>query len=472
MPDRRNPPGPPTVTFRGAARTVTGSTHQVDALGKTVLLDCGLFQGRRADSYQRNVTFPFKPKTVSAVVLSHAHVDHCGNLPNLVKQGFTGPIVCTPATRALAAVMLGDAAMIQQEDAAYLNRKRDRGDPPVQPLYDGRDVYRTLLKFEAVPYDKPKTFLPGFEVTFTDAGHLLGSASVHLRITTPDGDRRVTFTGDRGRPGLPLLRDPDPLLPADLILCESTYGGHVHEAVGETADQLGEVIRRTAGRGGKVVIPAFSVGRTQTIIYFLHQLQKAGKVPPLPVFVDSPMAVRATEVFHAHPECFDAETLSRLDRHPDLFAGPHVTFVERVNESVALNRRTDPCVIISASGMCEAGRVLHHLKHNLDNPRNTVLIAGFQAPDTLGRRLAEGREEVRILGRAVPVKAEVVVLNGFSAHADQTDLLRDLAPLVADGVKVRLVHGETERAETLADAVRAIGFADVSVPEAGETVPI
>ena len=262
----------PTVTFWGAARTVTGSMHRVDACGQSLLLDCGLFQGRRAESLRRNREFPFRPKHIDAVLLSHAHIDHCGNLPNLVKQGFAGPIYCTPATRALAGVMLGDAAKIQEEDAAYLNRKREKGEPRIEPLYDGRDVYRTLLRLQAVPYDTPAPDRPGLEATFVDAGHLLGSAMIGLRIDGPDGERRLTFTGDLGRPGLPILRDPAPVPAGDLLISECTYGGHTHEPVEETAERLGEVVRRTAERGGKVIIPAFSVGRTQTIVYFLHQL--------------------------------------------------------------------------------------------------------------------------------------------------------------------------------------------------------
>lgn len=458
------------VTFWGATRSVTGSMHQLDAVGQTLLLDCGLFQGRRAESYQRNQDFPFRPKDINAVLLSHAHIDHCGNLPNLVKQGFTGPIYCTAATRALAAVMLGDAAKIHEEDAAYLNRHRAKGDPKIEPLYDGRDVYQTLLRLKAVPYDRPTEIAPKLHATFVDAGHLLGSAMIHLRFELAAGDKTLTFTGDLGRCGLPILRDPAPVPHADLLISESTYGGHIHEPVDETAERLGEVVRRTAARGGKVIVPAFAVGRTQTVVYFLHQLHSAGQLPDLPTFVDSPMAARATEVFKAHPECFDEHAQSLLERHPDLFGSRHVRYVEKVHESIALNKMQEPCVIISASGMCEAGRVLHHLKHNIDNPRNTILIAGYQAADTLGRKIVERRAEVRILGESVPLKAEVVVLNGLSSHADHADLLRSLQPLAAQTQAVRLVHGEPERAAALADGLRGLGFADVAAPERGETL--
>jgi metallo-beta-lactamase family protein len=402
------------------------------------------------------------------VLLSHAHIDHCGNLPNLVRQGFRGPIYCTPATRDLAGVMLGDAAKIQEEDAAYLNRKRDRGEPPVEPLYDGRDVYRTLLQLKATAYDAGVTIARGIEATWVDAGHLLGSAMIQLRMDGPDGERILTFTGDLGRPGLPILRDPAPVPPCDLLVSESTYGGHTHERVEETAERLGEVVRRTAERGGKLLIPAFSLGRTQTVVYFLHQLMKAGRLPDLPVFVDSPLAVRATEVFRAHPECFDDETLRLLREDPDLFGEKRIHYIDKVHDSIALNDRREPCVIIAASGMCEAGRILHHLKHNIEDPRSTVLIVGFQAPDTLGRRLVERRPEVRILGRTLSLKAEVVVMSGLSSHADHGDLLRSLGPLAGTARKVRLVHGEPDRAAALAEGLRAAGFADVAAPERGD----
>ncbi len=460
----------PTVTFWGAARTVTGSMHQLDAGGRTMLLDCGLFQGHREESRRRNQEFPFRPKDIDAVLLSHAHIDHSGNLPNLVRQGFAGPVYCTPATRALAAVMLGDAAKIQEEDAAYLNRKRQKGDPKVEPLYDGRDVYRTLHQLEAVPYDTPTAVGKGVELTFVDAGHLLGSAMIGLRLDGPSGERRLTVTGDLGRRGLPILRDPAAVPPADLLISESTYGGQTHEPVDETAERLGRVVRETVARGGKLLIPAFSVGRTQTVVYFLHQLVKAGRLPDIPIYVDSPLAARATEVFRAHPECFNDETLRLLQADPDLFGERRIRYVENVNDSIALNGRSESCVIVAASGMCEAGRILHHLKHNIEDPRNTVLIVGFQAPNTLGRRLVERRPEVRILGRTFALKAEVVVLNGLSSHADHAELLRDLGPLAGTARHVRLVHGEPERAEALAAALRTTGFADVVIPDRGDHV--
>lgn len=467
MPKKPTSPEP-IVTFWGATKTVTGSMHQLDANGKTILLDCGLFQGRRAEAMQRNREFPFRPRDIDAVILSHAHVDHCGNLPNLVQRGFAGPIYCTPATRALSDIMLADAAKIQQEDANYLNQRRAKGEPKVEPLYDARDVYRTLRLFKAQKYGATLTVFPGIEASFADAGHLLGSATVHVRIDGVNGKRSLTFTGDIGRPGLPILRDPEPIPACDLLISESTYGGHTHEPVDETAEKLGEVISRTACRGGKVIIPAFAVGRTQTIIYFLHELMAAGKLPDIAVYVDSPMAARATEVFRSHPEFFDSEAEALLASHPDLFGSRRVHFIESVHESIQLNNYGGPCVIIASSGMCEAGRILHHLKHNLEDPRNTILIAGYQAEHTLGRRLVERRPEVRVLGRPCHVKAEIVVLNGLSSHADHADLLRMLGPLAANTQAVRLVHGELARATELADGLRGVGFQDVGIPDRGE----
>jgi metallo-beta-lactamase family protein len=471
MVKKRQAPTVPTVTFLGAARSVTGSMHLVEAHGRSLLLDCGLIQGNRADSLRLNRTFPFRPKDIDAVLLSHAHLDHCGNLPNLLKQGFAGPVYCTPATRALTAIILGDAAKVAEEEALALNRKRKKGEPKVDPLYDGRHAYRTLLRLRATPYDKPFEVVPGIEATFTDAGHLLGSAMIGLRLDGPNGGR-LTYTGDLGRPGLPILRAPAPVPQADVLISESTYGGQFHEPVEESAEKLGDVVWRTAERGGKVIVPAFSVGRTQTVLYFLHQLRSGGKLPDVPIYVDSPMAVRATEAFRAHPECFNDETLRLLDRDPDLFGEQSVHFIEKVHESIALNRAPGPCVIISASGMCEAGRVLYHLKQNLEDRRSTVLLTGFQAADSLGRRLPEKRDEVRILGQAVSVRVEVVHLAGLSSHADHADLLRSLGPLAGTVRHVRLVHGDPLRSEALAEGLRGVGFPDVAVPERGESVTI
>lgn len=461
-----------TVTFWGAARTVTGSQHLVEVNGLRLLLDCGLYQGPRQLARERNLRFPFAPERLHAVILSHAHIDHCGNLPNLVRQGFSGPILCTPATRDLTAVMLADAARIQEEDATHLNRKRRPGEPLIQPLYTTRDAFTAARYCFGVPYDQPYEIGQGVVLRFVDAGHILGSAMVHLQMPTRTGLKTLTFTGDLGRRGLPILRHPAPVPQANLLICESTYGGQVHPPVENVGPRLAEILRRTADRGGKVLVPAFSLGRTQALLYYLHQEITAGRAPELPVFVDSPLAANATEVYRLHPECFDDETAQMLAEAPDLFGGQRVRFVRSVEESMALNDRREPCLIIAASGMCEAGRILHHLKHNIEDPRNTVLIVGFQAPETLGRRLVEGRPRVRIFDREYAVKAEIVTLNELSSHADQSDFDTFLGPLSGKVAHVRLVHGEADRAEALASRLRQLGFSDVAIPDRGESVTL
>lgn len=462
----------PTVTFWGAARTVTGSMHLVQAGGLDVLLDCGLFQGKRSEARERNTHFPFQPGTIEAVVLSHAHIDHCGNLPNLVRQGFDGPIYCTAATRDLLAVMLADAAKIQEEDAEYLNRKRRPHDEPISPLYTQRDVQATMRLVESIPYQRPHEIAGKITFRFLDAGHLLGSAMVHLTLPGTSRDCAVTFTGDLGRKGLPILRDPAPVPPADLLITESTYGGRMHPTVNTLGDDLLAVATRTIARGGKIIVPAFSLGRTQNIVYFLHLLAHQGKLPKLPIYVDSPLAVRATEVFRLHPECFDDETWELLRKDSDLFGGRLVHYVHSVEESKALNHFRDPCLIIAASGMCESGRILHHLKHNIGDPRNMVLIIGFQAPHTLGRRLVEKKPAVRIYGEEYPLKAEVVVMSGFSSHADRDDFSVFLGPLAGLARKTRLVHGEPDQAAALMQLLQDKGFADVAYPDRGESVVV
>jgi metallo-beta-lactamase family protein len=462
---------PLRVTFWGAARTVTGSMHLVETPGQRLLLDCGLFQGRRAEAQKRNREFPFDPKDIDVLLLSHAHIDHCGNVPTLMRRGYAGPIYCTPATRDLLAIMLTDSARIQKEDAEYLNRKHPKSEPRIEPLYEERDVVRTLRACQSVPYDRFVDLGKGVRARFVEAGHLLGSSMVHLEIQRPTGTLKLTFTGDLGRRNQPILRDPAPIPECDLLLCEATYGGRQHESKEMLADDLDHIVKRTIERGGKLLIPAFSLGRTQTIVYFLHQLVRAGKLPDVPIYVDSPLAAAATEVFRLHPECFDEETIALFDRQPDLFGGSRIQYLRHVEDSKRLNASPDPAVIIAASGMCEAGRILHHLKHNIEDPRTTILLVGFQAPHTLGRRIADRNEEVRLLDRVLKLRAEVISLNGFSAHADHDDLVEYLSPL-AKTTKVRLVHGEPEPAGLLADALRGKGFTDVEVPDRGDMVEI
>jgi metallo-beta-lactamase family protein len=462
----------PNVTFWGAAHTVTGSMHHVAANGRQLLFDCGLFQGRRAEARQRNSRFPFDPRGLDAVILSHAHIDHCGNLPTLVHQGFRGSIYCTPATRDLLAVMLTDSVKIQEEDAAYLNRHRDRKEKPIEPLYTREDVHRTLRRVQPVPYERPFDLGHGMRFLFVDAGHLLGSAMTGLTIQDGANEVAITFTGDIGRRGTPILRDPAPIPPADLVITECTYGGRKHPPEQELEGTLRDVVEHTVARGGTVLVPAFSLGRTQTVIYHLHRLIQARRLPDVPIFVDSPLAAEATEVFRLHPECFDEETAQLLEDDPELFGGRRVHYTRSVEESKRLNGLHDPCVIIAASGMCESGRILHHLKHRIEDARNTILIVGYQAPNTLGHRLVERQPEVRILDRMCQLQAEVVVMNGFSSHADRDDFQALFAPLAGRTKQVRLVHGEADQAEALAQTLRNLGFSDVAVPAPGESVRV
>jgi metallo-beta-lactamase family protein len=460
------------VTFWGAARTVTGSMHLVQVNGHRILLDCGLYQGQRAEAFQRNRQFPFAPKGIHAVVLSHAHIDHCGNLPNLVRQGFSGPIYCTPATRDLMAIMLADSAKIQEEDADYLNHKRKPGEPVIEPLYRPADVQPVVNLARMVDYGREQEIAAGVRFRYLDAGHLLGSAMVAMNIQNNGRVQTLTFTGDLGRKNLPILRDPEAVPAADFIISESTYGGRTHPPPEQLADLLGDVVRRTSARGGMVLIPAFAVGRTQAIVYALHQLMQAGKLPDLPIFVDSPLASNATEIFRRHPECFDQETAALLGKDPDLFGQRRVHYVQSVEESKQLNSRTEPCIIIAASGMCENGRILHHLKHRVEDPRTTIVIAGFQAPNTLGRRLVEKQPQIRILNQVLKPRAEVVTMNGFSSHADHHELMAALLPLAGKAKQVCLVHGEVEPAEALAEDLHGSGFTQVAIPQRGESIPL
>jgi len=449
---------------------VTGSMRLLDVNGARIALDCGLFQGRRAEVRAKNLSLPCPPNEIDAVVLSHAHIDHSGRLPHLVKEGFAGPIYATAATRDLAAVMLADSAHIQEEDAEYWNKKRvRRGDDPIEPLYDRNDAVQTIELFFGVTYGREFPIAPGVKVRFRDAGHMLGSATVRLRIDIGNGrSRRLLYTGDLGRYGVPILRDPEPLPECDYLICESTYGGRRTDPVPDMKERLAEVVEETCNRGGKVIIPSFSVGRTQTIVYNLHQLFAEGRLKAVPVFVDSPMAVNATEVFRLHPECYDLDARAFNFETGDMLGNGCCTYVRDVEESKKIHRRRSPCVIISASGMCEYGRILHHLKNNIRSAKTTVLIVGFQAQHTLGRRLVEGIEKVKIFGTMYPVNARVVVLNGYSSHADADELRQMTKPLAKKCRHAFLVHGEPDQCEALQTTLSASGFAKVSIPSSGE----
>jgi metallo-beta-lactamase family protein len=455
------------IRFHGAAQTVTGSQHLLEVNGSRILLDCGLFQGRRSETYERNQNHPFDPSKIDAVILSHAHIDHSGNLPHLVKDGFGGPIYATKATADLADVMLRDSGHIQESDALFVNKKRaKRGEPPIEPLYTIEDAEQVANHFRPMEYDQSFEAAPGVTARFVEAGHILGSAAVVLDIQENSRKVRLWFSGDIGRRKLPLLRDP--ILPdaADYMIMESTYGDKPHRDPDAAYQEFRDVVAKTINRDGKIIIPCFAVGRTQELVYFLNQMVNDGSIRRIPVFVDSPLAVNATEIFEKHPECLDKEThdFVREYRHPALeFKG--LTYTRSVEESKALNERKDPMIIISASGMAEAGRILHHLRNNIENPRNTVLIVGWQAPHTLGRRLAEREKRIKIFGEAFTRRAEVETIGGLSAHAGR-DLLMEYALSVKDQVKkVFLVHGEKKSAMALRDGLEEKGLSQVYYPE-------
>ncbi len=464
------------IEFVGAAQTVTGSMHLVRTPHATILLDCGLFQGRRRESAERNRRLPLPVDEVDLVVLSHAHIDHSGALPLLVKQGFRGPIFATHATRDLCAAMLRDAAFIQEADARYLNKQIARGDidsDPVDPLYTEEDALAAIERFVSLAYHRPFTIAPGVTLTFHDAGHVLGSAVTTLEVEEEGRTKRVVFTGDLGRPDMPILRDPEVAGGADLLISESTYGDRLHDPIAKMEDDLADVIRRTFARGGKVIIPAFALERAQEIVFALKHLRRTNALPPIPVFIDSPLTVQITEIFKMHPECFDAEARALLRGNDSPFHFDGLRYVEDIEDSKRISARPDPAVIIAASGMCEAGRVLHHLRGAVESAANTVLIVGFQAQHTLGRRLVEKRDKVRILGVERDRRCEVTVLNGFSAHADQADLLRYVDDCRAVGPlsRVALVHGEPKAQAVLRDRLREKGLR-VDVPRVGDRIEL
>ena len=467
------------LDFHGAVRTVTGSQHLITVNGIKILLDCGFYHGRRQEMYIRNLNLPYDAADVDVLVLSHAHIDHSGNIPNLVKSGFRGDIICTYATRDLCAIMLRDSAKIQGYDIQYVNKKRIRnGEPPLEPIYTMSDAINSLKSFIGIGYDRPYKLAPGIQLTFLDAGHMLGSTIVVLDIEDQEKRRdvRLVFSGDLGRPDRPILRDPAQVKEADVLLIESTYGDRLHDAGAVSNNRLRDIVNRTTKRGGRLIVPAFAVGRTQELVYRLHQLVEAGEVSvKLPVFVDSPLAIDATGIYRLHPEGYDEELEKFMleDDQGDPFGFDMMRYTRTTSQSKELNTIDYPAVIISASGMAENGRILHHLKNNIEDPRNTVLIVGWQAPYTLGRRLVEKQKVVRIFGEEYDLKAEVEVINGFSSHADRDELLGWVNNFSKKPAHTFIVHGDEDVSLSFANSLRHnAGLQQVAVPELGQSFTV
>ncbi len=461
------------LNFHGAAQTVTGSQHLLEINGSRLLLDCGLYQGHRKESYARNLNFSYDPRTLDAVILSHAHIDHSGNLPNLIRQGFAGPIYTTRATADLADIMLRDSGHIQESDAAFINKKLRGGETPVEPIYTMADAERVAGHFHSVEYKQQFEPIPGVTAQFFDAGHILGSAGLLLEINEKGRKVRFWFSGDIGRFNLPLLLDPVLPEPVDYLLMECTYGDKPHSDPRLAFDEFRQVVTKTIARGGKVIIPAFAVGRTQELVFYLNEMEGRGELKPVPVYVDSPLAVNTTDVFRRHPECFDEETRAfvQQNKHPAL-EFKNLTYIRSVDESKALNERKEPMIIISASGMAETGRILHHLKNNIENPRNTILIVSWQAPDTLGRHLADRDKQVRIFGEPYDVRAEISTIGGLSGHAGQDLLIRYAAAVKSQVRQVFLVHGEQTPARILMDKLKEQSLREIHYPALHSSVDL
>jgi metallo-beta-lactamase family protein len=460
------------ITFFGAARGVTGSAHLLTVNGKNILLDCGLYQGKRDESEQLNRDFPFAPSSIDVMILSHAHTDHSGNIPHLVKEGFTGTIFCTSATRDLAAVMLQDTAFLQEKDAEFItkrNAKKKLNLPPVVPLYTVADAQTAMEHFVSMAYHRKLTVSEGVECTFYNSGHILGSAVVVLDLTEGNKKVRFAFTGDLGRPHTPILKDPEFCGDVNYLITESTYGNRLHKPKDEVERVLSDVLQRTYKRGGKVMIPAFSVGRTQEMLYYFNQLQKSGKMPKMEIFLDSPLAQDVTNVYRYHPECFDDDMkkLIHSDRNP--LELENVRFTRTAEDSKRLNDYDKPCIIMAGSGMAEGGRIRHHLANNIENAKNTVLIVGYMAQNTLGRRILEKQPEVNIFGEPHKVNAEVVVMNNFSAHADRNELLSYIGQFNREKMKaIFSVHGEDAATTGLREGLQGIGFKRIEIPSRTE----
>lgn len=462
------------LTFHGAAGEVTGSQHLVEVGDRRILLDCGLFQGRRAECRAKNERFHCKPSELDCVVLSHAHIDHSGNLPGLYKAGFRGTVFCTHATADVAELMLYDAAKIQEEDARYFTKKLREGQPPAEPLYTRQDVDALLKNFQPLSFHEWHELADDVRVRFSDSGHILGSAITELEVMERGETRRIVFTGDLGRRGLPVLRDPELVEGCDVLITESTYGNKVHPSADDIKLELKRIINEAAVVGGRVVIPAFSLGRTQHLVYFLNELSNAGQLPNIPVYVDSPLARRVTSVYRDHKDIMDPETQELLRRDADPFGFPGLTYVQSQKESVELNRHDGAFVVISASGMCESGRVVHHLKHAVSNIENTIVLIGFQGQHTLGRNIADRKPVIRIHDRDYAMRANVEVLSGLSAHADALDFrwwFQALHSTSSIG-QAFIVHGEGDAAAAQATLLEEFCDEPPIIPQAGQSFEV
>jgi metallo-beta-lactamase family protein len=462
------------IKFCGAAGTVTGSCHLLTLdSGFTLLLDCGLYQGHEDAFDEFNEKWLFDPKTIDCMLLSHAHIDHTGRIPKLVKDGFDGNIICTSATRDLCAVMLLDSASIQEKEAQYKNKRRKENQAITEPLYTSKDTEYALHQFVTIGYSRWLKINDEVSVKFEDAGHILGSASVVLKINTAQGEKLVGFSGDIGRPNRPILRDPRPIDSVDFLLCESTYGGKKHQGIPEDESQLLAIIQETCVQNkGRILIPAFSVGRTQELVYMLDQLETAGKLPKIKIFVDSPMAVDATEIFRMHPECYDAQILEYIRTDVNPFGFANLIFTRSKEDSMKLNTLQEPCIIIAASGMMNAGRIKHHIFNNIENPNTTLLVVGYSPPDSFGGRLISGAKEIHIFGETKQIKAKVIVMPSMSAHGDQDEMMEFLKLQEPQKLKkIFLVHGEIDRQTIFAEALNQKGF-DVLIPKLGEEIAL
>jgi len=461
------------ITFLGATRSVTGSMHILESEGQKILIDCGLFQGRREESNQRNRNLPFEPGSIERVVLGHAHLDHSGNIPTLVKNGYGNTIYSTFATRDLCLAMLKDSAHLQEKDAEYLNKKsQGESGPQVVPLYTVEEAERSLELFKGVGYNRFFYVTSNVRVTFFDAGHVLGSALTFMEIFENGRKIRLLYAVDLGRKNLPILRDPVQIKDIDYLILESTYGNHLHDDFGTTSDKLASIINKTSQRGGKILVPAFALERTQELIYLLHLLEKEGRIPKFQVYVDSPLAVNITEIFKLHPECFDKETKALLEKEEDPFGLKRITYITESEDSKKLNNLQESCMIIAGSGMCEGGRILHHLKNNIEDPKNTILVVGYMAENTLGRKIAEKYPRVKILGEEYSLKSKVVSLHSFSAHADKNELLQYVEQAKKNLRGVFLVHGEEKESQALKGSIEELGVQNVVIPDRGEEVTL